>query len=150
MGCFSYICKGCNTAVNAEERCVIFFMRDGKIIEAQRGHYDNYGSCNPENKWDEKDVNHSGEYWECGEWEDLISEHFNEKSDTGFVIYHEACYKGQKPRNVSRDDPNQGWGPSRGKFNTKVDTPLCKFCHMPSKNKYCSKKCEHEHILWGI
>jgi hypothetical protein len=125
-------------------------MKNGTIIEAKRGHYDNYGACIPENKWDDFEVGHSGEYWQSDIWTKLVEMHFNNKKDTGFVIYHEKCYKGQRPKTISKDDPNQGWGNRRLKFERVGKAPLCRFCHKPSKEKYCSKECEKNHILWGI
>ena len=48
MGCFGYICRGCNTPIRGDchkggEYCVLIHVRDGKEIGRAIGHYDKYG-----------------------------------------------------------------------------------------------------------
>ena len=48
MGCFGYICKGCETPINGNcfgggEKCVMIHVRHGKEIGRVEGHYDEYG-----------------------------------------------------------------------------------------------------------
>jgi len=48
MGCFGYICKGCNTSVRGDcssggEKTVMIHVRNGKELGRVEGHYDEYG-----------------------------------------------------------------------------------------------------------
>jgi hypothetical protein len=41
MGCFSFMCKTCGKPINSDsfrgERCKLFLLKDGKIIEQMEG-----------------------------------------------------------------------------------------------------------------
>lgn len=48
MGCFGYICKGCNTSIRGNcfsggEKCVLIHVRNGAEVGRVEGHYDEYG-----------------------------------------------------------------------------------------------------------
>ena len=117
MGCFSYICKGCGTPINATpfvgEKCIMFLLRDGKVVEQMEGRYDGYGRIE-----DDDDITHE---W-TGDWHELVDLHFSKNNKEGFAVYHSACYKGKLPKTISEDDPHQGFGRVRKKYmkGTKV------------------------------
>ena len=128
MGCFSYICKQCKTPINAGERCVIFLLDKGDVVEYQRGVYDNYGSVEEAQK---ESYSCSGDSWHYKDWVKLVDMHFSDDVGSGFALFHEACYKDQIPKSISEDDPNQGWGKLRQKFLEKKDI----FKNMPKELK---------------
>ena len=47
MGCFSFICKESNKAVASSsfdgDAVRMYLLKNGKVIEEMRGHYDSYG-----------------------------------------------------------------------------------------------------------
>jgi len=140
MGNFSYICPFCKKGVRALyfygpggkdslfERCTLFFIYKGVIVEKMTGRYNGYGTvfkaggthtllAEPieETKESDKD-NHF--IWEFADWQTLVDLHFKgdddpDKNDhhTGFAICHEVCNPGGWiPSERGEDDPNQGWG----------------------------------------
>ncbi len=112
MGCFSYICKGCGTPINATsfagEKCIIFLLDKGKVVEQMEGEYDSYGRVNDENGITQE--------WKHKEWVELCDMHFEGDNKTGFAVYHSACYKGKVPKTISEDDEHQGFGKLRDKY----------------------------------
>jgi len=104
MGCFSYKCKVCGSAIIHEEHCKLFFLSKGKIVETQEGDYDSYGRAGG-NMWSE-------------DWNMLVDLHFGKDNTSGFAAVHLACIRDKKytPRTRSADDPNQGAGTPREKF----------------------------------
>ena len=125
MGNFSYICKKCGTPIREHERCVLFLLDDGEVVEYQNGTYGGYG-CVREKIG--SNLSHDGESWTYKEWEELVDMHFSYKNNTGFAVYHEQCYNKQIPRTISKDDPNQGWGLHGKKFDIKKD--ILKICQI--------------------
>jgi hypothetical protein len=112
MGCFSSMCKICNSPVNSTsfdgERVHILYMEEGVVKEEMTGKYDSYGcvfvddTCTESVKW--------------SNWEEMCNKSFDDNNQTGFVYMHTACeqaHPNYKPRTVSADDPNQGWGKLR-------------------------------------
>ena len=47
MGCFSFVCKESGLPVASSsfsgDACRMYLLKDGKVIEEMRGHYDSYG-----------------------------------------------------------------------------------------------------------
>ena len=57
MGCFSFICKESNKAVASSsfdgDAVRMYLLKNGKVIEEMRGHYDSYGRVfNPNSRGD--------------------------------------------------------------------------------------------------
>jgi len=108
MGCFSYMCQVCgNPIVSDSERgqkCILYLLKDGKVIEKMEGEYDSYGRVFDENgesiEWDTP-------------WGEIVELHFNHKNNDGIAAFHYNCYKKFDhidPQTISDDDPEQGWG----------------------------------------
>lgn len=105
MGCFSFLCKECGKPINSDsfrgERCILFLLDHGLIIESMQGEYDSYGRVFDKNgnsiKWKKK-------------WSEVCNLMFDKELDNGIAAYHEDCFPGRSPRTRSKDDPNQGWG----------------------------------------
>jgi len=120
MGNFSYICKKCKTSIRQPERCIIFLLDKGEIVEWQIGRYTGYGAVEEARTgYDDCD----GDTWKYAKWSTLVNMHFNDDDTTGFAVYHEKCYTGQIPIKISDDDSEQGWGLPRNKFiiEKKID-----------------------------
>ena len=109
MGCFSFICQGCKQPINSTsfrgERCNLFLLKDGQIIEKLNGEYDSYGRV----------FNEKGERvkWDM-DWYDVCDLMFTRQTNNGISAYHEECYKAIAPTQPvvrSLDDPEQGAGP---------------------------------------
>ena len=153
MGCFSYMCKKCGTSVRSSsfdgERCIIYFLDGGVVVEEMRGVYDSYGrvfidtdsghilhkkkenTTNPENMDSPSTDTHK---WEYDDWYTLVDLHFNKDPTTGFAVFHEACFEGNRPKTISDDDPNQGWDKPRMKYKVPTDfvEARCCVCEWPS------------------
>ena len=43
MGSFSFKCKESNKAISDGDACRIYLLKDGKVLEEMRGHYDTFG-----------------------------------------------------------------------------------------------------------
>lgn len=95
MGQFSYKCKACGRPIkNNKDNAVLIRIKNGKVKEKQFGIYDGYGragGCG----WSER-------------WGDIVNDHFSGRKDSGISAYHESCYKNQRPKTISEDDPKQG------------------------------------------
>ena len=103
MGCFSRMCKECKKPIlsnsSTGQQCVLFYLKNGIVEQRLAGEYNSYGAV-------------FGQFW-TGCWNDLVKDHFNNNSNTGFAYYHKSCWeKAGKPAptTISKDDPNQGWG----------------------------------------
>lgn len=98
MGCFSYMCKECNTSIRSDsasgELVALFRLRGGIVIEALVGSYDSYGSVYDQD-WN-------------GNWASHVETHFNKDKSSGFAAVHTRCFK-RVPETISDDDPEQGW-----------------------------------------
>ncbi len=44
VGCFSYLCKKCNTSIKIDQECLLLYLIDGKVKEKLVGHYTGYGT----------------------------------------------------------------------------------------------------------
>lgn len=111
MGCFSYICKRCQTPINVGdgligEHCTMFLLEKGKVIETRVGFYDNYGNVEGADDWEM-------------DWGDCNTLHFDPDKSNGFAVYHTRCYRlagSPTPVERSDNDPNQGWKKVRQKY----------------------------------
>lgn len=61
MGCFGFICKGCNTPINGNslrggENCILIHVRHGKELGRTVGHYNEYGTTVEEDEKADKGV----------------------------------------------------------------------------------------------
>jgi len=105
MGCFSFMCQGCGKPINSSsfrgERCILFLLKDGQVIESMQGEYDSYGRVFDE---EPKSIN-----WNM-EWSDVCDLMFNKDNSNGIAALHEDCFDGTVPTKRSEDDPDQGWG----------------------------------------
>ena len=111
MGCFSFICKESNKAVASSsfdgDAVRMYLLKNGKVIEEMRGHYDSYGHVfNPDSRGDSFEWKMS---W--GEVCDLI---FEEDESNGIAVVLEKYFNGTIPTTKSKIDPEQGWGERNG------------------------------------
>jgi hypothetical protein len=106
MGCFSFLCKECGRPINSDsfrgERCWLFLVENGVVIESMNGEYDSYGRVFDETGKSIK--------WSIP-WSEVCNIMFKkDRVNNGIAAYHEHCYPGIEPKTSSDDDPNQGWG----------------------------------------
>ena len=107
MGCFSFLCNLCGRPIKSDsfrgQRCHLFLLDGGRIIDAMNGEYDSYGRVFDEN----------GEsiYWRKP-WTEVCDLMFNSNISSGIAAYHEYCMEVVRdiPYLQSEDDPDQGWG----------------------------------------
>ncbi|MBU3186556.1 hypothetical protein [Clostridium estertheticum] len=123
MGCFGYVCKGCNTSIRGNcfkggESAVLIHVREGKEIGRCEGHYNEYGTTIEENKIvGFRNDNGIG----ANSHEELCKSEFSCDSNSGIVAWHSACYKKattEEQNNLasSEQDIDQSWGEVRKKF----------------------------------
>lgn len=109
MGCFSFICKESGLPVASDsfsgDACRLYLLKDGKVIEEMRGHYDSYGRV----------FDNSGDSFEWNTpWGNVIDLIFNDNKGDGIAVVLEKYFKGNIPTTKSDNDPNQGWGDENG------------------------------------
>lgn len=104
---FSYICKVCGKSIkgntSAGERCQLFFLKDGNIVERMVGQYNGNGAVFDNN-------NDESLTWKHDNWNNLVDLHFSDNNNNGFAAYHERCYRNQRPITRSDNDPYRGSG----------------------------------------
>ena len=128
MGCFSYLCKKCGKGITSSsfdgQKCILFLLKEGTIVEKIEGRYDSYGKVfskggshklltTPIGEIDKhfKQEKKKGKIvWEYDDWGNLVDLHFNDNKSDGFAAYHKKCYSDEVPIEKSDDDPDQGWG----------------------------------------
>ena len=120
MGCFSYICKESGKSVTSTsfsgDPVRMYLLKDGKVIEEMRGHYDSYGRV-----FDDKDDSFE---WKK-DWGECVDMHFNKKKPgDGFAVILEQHFTGKIPTTISEDDPMQGWGKSQVDKRLKINKGL--------------------------
>ena len=123
MGCFSYLCGECEQPINSDsssgEHCIMFLLKDGKLLEWMQGEYDSYGRVF-------HDGGQSSQEWTVLEWGDIVDLQYGDDADSGLAVYHSGCYTKDTELVPSDGDPEQGWGkyryPTAGKFDhgTKI------------------------------
>ena len=109
MGCFSFICKESGKAVASSsfdgDAVRMYLLKNGKVIEEMRGHYDSYGSV----------FNSSGDSFEWDTpWGEVCDLMFHNDESNGIAVILEKYFKGNIPTTISEHDPNQGWGRNNG------------------------------------
>lgn len=138
MGRFSWLCKECGKGIKSSsfhgDECILFLLKEGKVIQQMEGEYDSYGRTFI-NGTQCEDVKHSlresnywkdptpeiplNDYWQKdgidnpenhGYWLricDLLDD--DQPNNTGMAAVHKSCFK-TVPVTRSERDPNQGWG----------------------------------------
>lgn len=111
MGCFSFMCKESGLPVASSsfdgDACRLYLLKDGKVIEEMRGHYDSYGRV-----FKDKNCEDSFE-WKM-DWHDVCDLMFNPNDGDGIAVVLEKYFTGNIPTTISEGDPDQGWGDSNG------------------------------------
>lgn len=119
MGCFSFICKESGLPVASSsfdgDACRMYLLRDGKLIEEMRGHYDSYGRVFTADKEDSFQ-------WSL-EWGDVCDLMFTKNEGDGIAVILEKYFIGNIPTTRSESDPNQGWGKRNG-GRKKIKEPI--------------------------
>jgi hypothetical protein len=111
MGCFSFICKESGLPVASSsfdgDACRMYLLKNGKVIEEMRGHYDSYGRVFHADKEDSFK-------WKM-EWGKVVDLMFHPDERNGMAVVLEKYYKEDSiPTTRSEGDPNQGWGKRNG------------------------------------
>jgi hypothetical protein len=119
MGCFSFICKESGLPVASSsfdgDACRMYLLRDGKVIEEMRGHYDSYGRVFTADKEDSFQ-------WSL-EWGAVCDLMFTDNEGDGIAVILEKYFTGRIPTTRSESDPDQGWG-SRNGGRIKIKEPI--------------------------
>ena len=110
MGCFSFLCKESGLPVASSsfdgDACRLYLLKNGKVIEEMRGHYDSYGRVFKADKEDSFQ-------WQM-EWSEAVDLMFDKDKSNGMAVILEEYFQGTIPTTRSESDPNQGWGLSNG------------------------------------
>lgn len=79
MGCFSYICNGCNKSIRGEETAVLKHIRHGEVLGEAIGTYDSYGRVEENDVYrnDDKDNINSHQEICASEFDFLDSEGYS-------------------------------------------------------------------------
>ncbi len=120
MGCFSFKCKVSGKPIASSsfdgDACRLFLLKDGKVIEEMKGHYDSYGRV----FGTEKDPNDTSMTdttsfeWKTP-WDEVCDLIFDPNPSNGIAAVLECYFTGEIPTTRSEDDPDQGWGKRNGK-----------------------------------
>ena len=119
MGCFSFLCKESGKAVASSsfdgDAVRMFLLKDGKVIEEMKGHYDSYGRVfsNVKNPDDLSMTDTSSFKWQM-DWGKVCDLMFSADVSNGIAVVLEKYWKGNVPTTRSHGDPNQGWGRKNG------------------------------------
>jgi len=115
MGCFSFLCKECGKGIRSNsfsgEKCELFLLDTGAVIQHMSGQYDSYGRVFIEGTQSKK-VKHGlmeSQKWNL-RWGKVCDLMFDDDPRSGIAAYHSKCWKGNTPESISEGDPNQGWG----------------------------------------
>jgi hypothetical protein len=120
MGCFSFKCKESGKPAWSSsfdgDAVRMFLLKNGKVIEEMRGHYDSYGRV----------FDSTGESFEWKTpWSSVCELMFDPDKSNGIAVILENKWKGKIPTTRSEDDPDQGWGRKNG-GKAKIDNPYHK------------------------
>lgn len=111
MGCFSFLCKESGLAVGSDsmsgDAVRLYLLKDGKVIEEMRGHYDSYGRV-----FTDETCSESFE-WKM-DWYEVVDLMFTPNEGNGIAAVLEKYFTGVIPTTRSQDDRNQGWGDYNG------------------------------------
>jgi hypothetical protein len=119
MGCFSFICKESGLPVASSsfdgDAVRLYLLKDGKVLEEMRGHYDSYGRVFKKT---------NDEYFEWNmDWREVCDLMFNNNDGDGIAVVLEKYFTGNIPTTISEGDPNQGWGKRNG-GGKKIKNPI--------------------------
>ena len=110
MGCFSFMCKESGLPVASSsfdgDAVRMYLLKDGKVIEEMRGHYDSYGRVF-------KKTNDEHFEWKM-DWSEVCKMMFDSNPGNGIAVVLEKYFTGNIPTTISEGDPEQGWGDSNG------------------------------------
>ena len=119
MGCFSFVCKESGLPVASDsfsgDACRLYLLKNGKVIEEMRGHYDSYGRVFTADKEDSFE-------WKM-EWGEVCDLMFDKDESNGIAVVLEKYFTGSIPTTRSESDPNQGWGKKMG-GRVKIKEPI--------------------------
>ena len=111
MGCFSFLCKESGLPVASDsfsgDAVRMYLLRNGKLIEEMRGHYDSYGRV-----FNDSTYENSFE-WKT-DWDEVCDLMFTKNKGDGIAVVLEKYFTGNIPTTRSEGDRNQGWGEPNG------------------------------------
>ena len=120
MGCFSFLCKESGLPVGSDsmsgDAVRLYLLKDGKVLEEMRGHYDSYGrvfndeTCTESFQWKMK-------------WGEVVGLMFTPNEGDGMAAVLEKYFTGVIPTTRSEGDPDQGWGEYNG-GKAKIEEPV--------------------------
>ena len=120
MGCFSFICKESGLPVASSsfdgDACRLYLLKDGKVIEEMRGHYDSYGRVFTDSTYEDSFE------WKM-DWSEVCDLMFDNDESNGIAVILEKYFTGNIPTTRSEGDPNQGWGKRNG-GRKKIKEPI--------------------------
>jgi hypothetical protein len=120
MGCFSFICKESGLPVASSsfdgDACRLYLLKDGKVIEEMRGHYDSYGRVFTDSTYE------NSFEWKM-DWHDVCDLMFHPDESNGIAVILEKYFTGNIPTTRSEGDPDQGWG-NRNGGRKKIKQPI--------------------------
>lgn len=120
MGCFSFICKESGMPVASDsfsgDAVRLYLLKNGKVIEEMRGHYDSYGRV-----FTDKTCEDSFE-WKM-DWHEVCDLMFDKDESNGIAAVLEQYFTGKIPTTRSEGDPDQGWGKKNG-GRKKIKEPV--------------------------
>ena len=119
MGCFSFVCKESGLPIASSsfngDACRLYLLKNGKVIEEMRGHYDSYGRVFTADKEDSF-------HWKM-DWHEVCDLMFDKDDSNGIAVILEKYFNGTIPTTRSEDDRDQGWGPKNG-GRVKIKEPI--------------------------
>ena len=120
MGCFSFICKESGLPVASSsfdgDACRLYLLKDGKVIEEMRGHYDSYGRVFTDSTYEDSFE------WKM-DWHEVCDLMFHPDESNGIAVILEKYFTGNIPTTRSEGDPDQGWGKRNG-GRKKIKEPI--------------------------
>jgi len=119
MGCFSFICKESGLPVASDsfsgDAVRMYLLKNGKVLEEMRGHYDSYGRVFTADKEDSFE-------WKM-DWNEVCDLMFTKNEGDGIAVILEKYFTGNIPTTRSEGDPDQGWGKRNG-GRKKIKEPI--------------------------
>jgi hypothetical protein len=120
MGCFSFLCKESGLPVASDsfsgDAVRMYLLRNGKLIEEMRGHYDSYGRVFKDSTYEESFE------WKT-DWNEVCDLMFTKNKGDGIAVVLEKYFTGNIPTTRSEGDRNQGWGEPNG-GRVKITEPM--------------------------
>jgi hypothetical protein len=120
MGCFSFVCKESGLPVASSsfdgDAVRMYLLKNGKVIEEMRGHYDSYGRVFKDSTYDDSFE------WKM-DWHEVCDLMFDKDESNGIAVILEKYFEGTIPTTRSESDPNQGWGKKMG-GRVKIKEPI--------------------------